>query len=55
MKYVTVIGAGAMGNGIAHVFAMKGFSVTMVDVEDAALEKGMANISKNLNRMVEKG
>ncbi|MBC8045271.1 MAG: 3-hydroxybutyryl-CoA dehydrogenase [Fimbriimonadaceae bacterium] len=55
MKNITVIGAGTMGNGIAHVFAMKGFSVAMVDVSETALEKGLANISKNLDRMITKG
>jgi 3-hydroxybutyryl-CoA dehydrogenase len=44
-----------MGNGIAHVFAMKGFSVTMVDISEKALEKGRATIEKNLDRMLSKG
>jgi 3-hydroxybutyryl-CoA dehydrogenase len=44
-----------MGNGIAHVFAMKGFHVNMVDISEKALEKGMATITKNLDRMVAKG
>jgi 3-hydroxybutyryl-CoA dehydrogenase len=44
-----------MGNGIAHVFAMKGFQVNMVDISEKALEKGMATITKNLDRMVAKG
>ena len=52
---VVVVGAGAMGNGIAHVFASKNFSVTLVDVSDAALEQGITNISKNLDRQVAKG
>jgi 3-hydroxybutyryl-CoA dehydrogenase len=55
MKNVTVIGSGTMGNGIAHVFAMKGFQVNMVDISEKALEKGMATITKNLDRMVTKG
>jgi 3-hydroxybutyryl-CoA dehydrogenase len=55
MKNITVIGAGTMGNGIAHVFAMKGFAVNMVDVSETALEKGITNIGKNLDRMVAKG
>lgn len=55
MKNITVIGAGTMGNGIAHVFAMKNFSVNLVDVSEAALEKGIATISKNLERMLTKG
>jgi 3-hydroxybutyryl-CoA dehydrogenase len=55
MKNITVIGSGTMGNGIAHVFAMKGFQVNMVDISEKALEKGMATITKNLDRMVAKG
>jgi len=55
IKNVVVVGAGAMGNGIAHVFASKNFSVTLVDVSDAALEQGITNISKNLDRQVAKG
>jgi 3-hydroxybutyryl-CoA dehydrogenase len=52
---ISVIGAGQMGNGIAHVFAQSGFPVTMVDVSSDALEKGMATIEKNLDRQVKKG
>lgn len=55
MKNITVIGSGTMGNGIAHVFAMKGFQVNMVDISEKALEKGIATITKNLDRMVAKG
>jgi 3-hydroxybutyryl-CoA dehydrogenase len=55
MKNITIIGSGTMGNGIAHVFAMKGFRVNMVDISEKALEKGMATITKNLDRMVAKG
>jgi 3-hydroxybutyryl-CoA dehydrogenase len=55
MKNIVVIGSGTMGNGIAHVFAMKGFQVSLVDVSEKALEKGMATIGKNLDRMVQKG
>ncbi|MFN3529108.1 MAG: 3-hydroxybutyryl-CoA dehydrogenase [Bacteroidia bacterium] len=55
MKNIVVIGSGTMGNGIAHVFAMKGFQVSLVDVSEKALEKGMATIGKNLERMVQKG
>jgi 3-hydroxybutyryl-CoA dehydrogenase len=55
MKQVTVIGAGTMGNGIAHVFAQNGFSVAIVDVSQDALNKALATISKNLDRMVSKG
>jgi 3-hydroxybutyryl-CoA dehydrogenase len=55
MHNITVIGAGTMGNGIAHVFAMNGYAVTMVDVAQEALYKGIATISKNLDRMVSSG
>jgi 3-hydroxybutyryl-CoA dehydrogenase len=51
---VAVIGAGTMGNGIAHVFAMNGYQVNLIDVRAAALEKALATISKNLDRMVKK-
>ncbi len=54
MQNITVIGAGTMGNGIAHVFAMKNYSVTLVDVSAVALEKGLATIANNLDRMVKK-
>nr|WP_297912741.1 3-hydroxybutyryl-CoA dehydrogenase [uncultured Allomuricauda sp.] len=54
MKKVTVIGAGTMGNGIAHVFAQTGFPVNLVDVSEKSLEKGMATLSKNLDRMLAK-
>lgn len=54
-KEVAVIGAGTMGNGIAHVFAMSGWKVNLIDVSAPALEKGMQTISKNLDRMVAKG
>lgn len=52
---IAVIGAGQMGNGIAHVFAQAGFSVSMIDVSQAALDKGRATIEKNLDRQVKKG
>lgn len=55
MKKVAVIGAGTMGNGIAHVFAMTGHHVSLIDVSQAALEKALNTISKNLDRMVAKG
>lgn len=54
MKNIVVIGAGTMGNGIAHVFAMNNYSVTLVDISAAALERALATISKNLDRMVKK-
>jgi len=54
MKNITVIGAGTMGNGIAHVFAQYGFSVALVDVSENALQKAMDTIAKNLDRMVAK-
>ena len=52
---IAVIGAGQMGNGIAHVFAQSGFHVTMIDISDAAVERGRATIDKNLERQVKKG
>jgi len=55
MKNISVIGAGTMGNGIAHVFAQNGFAVTLIDVNAAQLEKAVATISKNLDRQVAKG
>lgn len=54
MKNITVIGAGTMGNGIAHVFAMNGYHVALADVSREALDKGLAAIEKNLARMVAK-
>jgi 3-hydroxybutyryl-CoA dehydrogenase len=54
MKNVAVIGAGTMGNGIAHTFAQNGYKVQLIDVSKASLEKGMATIAKNLDRMVAK-
>lgn len=55
MKKVTVIGAGTMGNGIAHVFAQNGHQVNLVDISQAGLDKGLATIGKNLDRQVNKG
>jgi len=52
---IAVIGAGQMGNGIAHVFAVSGHDVTMIDVSADALERGRSNIAKNLERQVKKG
>ena len=54
MKNITVIGAGTMGNGIAHTFAQKGFNVNLVDISTYALEKAINIIKKNLDRMVQK-
>jgi 3-hydroxybutyryl-CoA dehydrogenase len=55
IKNVTVIGAGTMGNGIAHVFAQGGFLVNLVDVNVAQLEKAIQTISKNIDRQISKG
>jgi 3-hydroxybutyryl-CoA dehydrogenase len=55
MKKISVIGAGTMGNGIAHVFAQTGFDVTLIDVNEAQLQKAIQTISKNLDRQVAKG
>lgn len=55
MKNVAVIGAGTMGNGIAHTFAQNDFRVQLIDVSQQALDKGMATIEANLDRMVAKG
>lgn len=55
MKNVSVIGSGTMGNGIAHVFALSGYAVSLVDISEESLKKGLATIEKNLSRQVEKG
>lgn len=55
MKRVTVIGGGTMGNGIAHVCAQGGLDVTLVDLDAAALERGLQTIRKNLERQAKKG
>lgn len=52
MKNITVIGAGTMGNGIVHVFAQKGYNVSLFDISAASIEKGLATIGKNLDRMI---
>lgn len=52
---IAVVGAGQMGNGIAHVFAQSGFTVIMIDISEAAVAKGLATIEKNLDRQVNKG
>ena len=54
MKNIAVIGSGTMGNGIAHVFAQFGYKVSLIDISQASLDKGMATISKNLDRQVSK-
>ncbi|PHR74646.1 MAG: 3-hydroxybutyryl-CoA dehydrogenase [Lutibacter sp.] len=54
MKNIAVIGAGTMGNGIAHTFAQFGYNVQLIDISQASLDKGMATITKNLDRMVVK-
>lgn len=54
MKNIAVIGAGTMGNGIAHTFAQFGYQVNLIDVSSSALEKGLTTITSNLDRMVTK-
>lgn len=54
MKHIAIIGSGTMGNGIAHVFAQNKFKVHLIDISEAALEKGVATITKNLDRMLAK-
>lgn len=55
MKNIAVIGSGTMGNGIAHVFAQYGYSVTLIDISEEALKKAVGTIEKNMSRQVEKG
>ncbi len=55
MKNIAVIGSGTMGNGIAHTFAQFDYKVSLIDINQAALDKGVATITKNLDRMVAKG
>lgn len=55
MQKIAVIGAGTMGNGIAHVFAQNDYQVTLIDISQASLDKGLATINKNLDRQVKKG
>ncbi|MDK2773083.1 MAG: 3-hydroxybutyryl-CoA dehydrogenase [Flavobacterium sp.] len=55
MNTIAVIGAGTMGNGIAHTFAQSGFTVKLIDISEAAIERGMNTIATNLDRMVAKG
>jgi 3-hydroxybutyryl-CoA dehydrogenase len=54
MKNIAVIGAGTMGNGIAHVFAQFGYEVNLIDISQEALDRGIATITKNLDRQVAK-
>ncbi len=54
MNKITVIGAGTMGNGIAHVFAQSGYEVSLIDLSQNALEKALATITKNLDRLISK-
>ncbi|MEN8138762.1 MAG: 3-hydroxybutyryl-CoA dehydrogenase [Bacteroidota bacterium] len=54
MNNIAVIGAGTMGNGIAHTFAQKGYHVALIDISEKSLERGLKTISKNLDRMVAK-
>lgn len=55
IKNISVIGAGTMGNGIAHVFAQNGFKVNLIDVQQAQLDKALATIAKNFDRQISKG
>lgn len=55
MKNIAVIGSGTMGNGIAHVFAQSGYKVALIDISEAALNKAIATITKNMDRQVAKG
>ena len=55
MKNITVIGSGTMGNGIAHVFAQKGYKVALVDINEDALKRALATIEKNMDRQISKG
>ncbi|BAO56034.1 3-hydroxyacyl-CoA dehydrogenase family protein [Nonlabens marinus] len=54
MKNITVIGAGTMGNGIAHTFAQSGFQVSLVDISQESIDRGLSTIGKNLDRMIAK-
>lgn len=55
MKITAVIGAGTMGNGIAHTFAQTGFNVHLIDISEQAIQKGISTITTNLDRMISKG
>ena len=54
MKNIAIIGAGTMGNGIAHTFAQNGFKVQLIDISEESLQKGLDTITKNLDRMLAK-
>ena len=54
MKNIAVIGAGTMGNGIAHVFAQNGYQVNLIDISQSSIDKGIATITKNLDRLLAK-
>ncbi|PWH82057.1 3-hydroxybutyryl-CoA dehydrogenase [Algibacter marinivivus] len=54
MKKIAIIGAGTMGNGIAHTFAQSGFQVQLIDISQASLTRGVATITKNLDRLIAK-
>ncbi|MCF6365461.1 MAG: 3-hydroxybutyryl-CoA dehydrogenase [Bacteroidales bacterium] len=54
MKKIAVIGAGTMGNGIAHVFAQSGYDVSLIDISESALNKALSIIQKNLDRLIKK-
>ena len=55
IKTVTVIGAGTMGNGIAHVFAQHGYNVVLTDIKQEFIDRGLGTISANLDRQIKKG
>ena len=54
MRKIAVIGAGTMGNGIAHTFAQSGYEVSLIDVSADSLQRGMNTIEKNLDRMLKR-
>jgi 3-hydroxybutyryl-CoA dehydrogenase len=54
MKNISVIGGGTMGNGIAHVFAQSGYQVTLIDIKQEMLDKAVATITKNMDRLIAK-
>ncbi|MEA2043708.1 MAG: 3-hydroxybutyryl-CoA dehydrogenase [Bacteroidota bacterium] len=54
MKKIAVIGAGTMGNGISHVFAQSGYEVALIDIDQSAMNKALATIEKNLDRLLKK-